>query len=232
MLFLKTRNWLFGGILISSMVSMVFGKIQLKRVFTKIYRNNGWKNPESHSGSGSGLAQTQHLRAMLPELVKRLGVKSILDAPCGDFFWMSRIQLPGVSYQGVDIVTDLINKNKVRYGNSPDRIFMQRNIIGDVLPYADLIVCRDCLVHLSFKDALAVLKNFKKTGAKYLLTTTFVRVSINNDAESPYWRPLNLMKFPFNFPKPLFLINEKCTEKNGKYADKSLGLWLLSDLNI
>jgi hypothetical protein len=37
---------------------------------------------------------------------------------------------------------------------------------------------------------------------------------------------------PFNFPKPLKLIDEKCTEYNGKFADKHLGLWLLNDIKL
>jgi hypothetical protein len=41
---------------------------------------------------------------------------------------------------------------------------------------------------------------------------------------------LNLQLPPFNFPAPLRLIEENCTEDGGKYADKSLGLWRLSDL--
>jgi hypothetical protein len=34
---------------------------------------------------------------------------------------------------------------------------------------------------------------------------------------------------PFNFPKPILVINENCTEGVMNYTDKSLALW---DLNI
>jgi hypothetical protein len=35
---------------------------------------------------------------------------------------------------------------------------------------------------------------------------------------------------PFYFPEPLLIVNEGCTEEAGQYTDKSLGLWLLSDI--
>ena len=35
---------------------------------------------------------------------------------------------------------------------------------------------------------------------------------------------------PFNFPPPLRLVNENCTEGDGAYGDKCLGLWRLADL--
>jgi hypothetical protein len=45
------------------------------------------------------------------------------------------------------------------------------------------------------------------------------------------WRPLNLELPPFNFPKPVKLINEQCTEGNGEYTDKHLGLWFLDEVD-
>jgi hypothetical protein len=35
-------------------------------------------------------------------------VKSLLDIPCGDFHWMRRVNLQGLSYVGADIVRELI----------------------------------------------------------------------------------------------------------------------------
>ena len=58
------------------------------------------------------------------------------------------------------------------------------------------------------------------------------RVSNSDLSGNDFWRPLNLELSPFDFPKPLKIINEKCTEYNGIYADKSLGLWLLDDIKI
>lgn len=35
---------------------------------------------------------------------------------------------------------------------------------------------------------------------------------------------------PFMLPNPLELIIEGCTEDNGAYEDKSLGLWKIADI--
>jgi hypothetical protein len=36
---------------------------------------------------------------------------------------------------------------------------------------------------------------------------------------------------PFNFPPPIELINEGCTEGDNLFADKSIGLWRLQDIS-
>ena len=105
------------------------------------------------------------------------------------------------------------------------------DIVKEDLPTADVIICRDCFVHLSNKDIIEALKKFKRSQSHYLLTTTFYNIKENNDLVSGRgWRPINLQKSPFNFPEPIKLISENCTEQNGKYLDKSLGLWKLEQI--
>jgi hypothetical protein len=41
---------------------------------------------------------------------------------------------------------------------------------------------------------------------------------------------LNLISAPFQLPRPLALLNEGCTEGGGAYADKSLGVWSLAEI--
>jgi hypothetical protein len=62
-----------------------------KEVFTHHYQQNEWGDQESISGPGSTLEYTANLRAKLPELCERLGVRPLLDAPCGDFNWVREI---------------------------------------------------------------------------------------------------------------------------------------------
>src|ERR1700690_4609194 len=77
-----------------------------ERIFLDAFRDNRWGDAESISGPGSNLRVTEEIRKAIPELIADLGVRSILDIPCGDFNWMSRLDL-GVDYTGADIV-DLI----------------------------------------------------------------------------------------------------------------------------
>jgi len=185
---------------------------------------------ESRSGEGSSLLQTANIRREIPRLLKELNIETMLDAPCGDLFWIKEVDLPVKEYIGIDIVEDLIIINNKKH-KTEQRSFLELNIIENVIPKADLIFCRDCLVHLSFDQCRKVINNLKKSGSIYLLTTTFTERSENEELNG-IWRTLNLEKPPFNFPTPLQIINENCTEYNGDYSDKSLGLWRLEDINL
>jgi hypothetical protein len=203
-----------------------------KQKFTEIYEKCGFSGEEfPMSGIGSSLDQTEQLRRRLPLLFSEYGITSLVDAPCGDFTWMEHVNLEGVEYHGFDIVRSVVEKNRLRYGR--DNIqFDELDIVKQVPLRADLILCRDCLVHLSNGDALKALANFKKSGSRYLLTTTFTDREENTDLVSGRgWRTINLNKPPFNLPRPLTLIVEGCTEADGQFGDKSLGLWLLKDLH-
>lgn len=203
----------------------------LADVFAEIYRTNHWNDSESVSGEGSGAAQTARLEAELPGLLRAIGAKSLLDAPCGDFGWMRRVDLSGIAYTGADIVPELVEANQARYG-SAERRFVALDVAADLLPAVDVMLCRDLLVHLSFVDVWRVLRNVRQSGIAYLLTTTFPAQAVNEDIVSGDWRPLNLEHPPFSFPPPIQLLIEGCTEGAGRFADKSLGLWRVADLHL
>ena len=74
------------------------------------------------------------------------------------------------------------------------------------------------------------LRHSRDRGVDYLLTTTFPSCDQNEDIVTGDWRLLNLQRPPFNFPPPLRLMNERCTESRGAFGDKSLGLWLVGQL--
>ncbi|WP_205603698.1 class I SAM-dependent methyltransferase [Cyclobacterium sp. SYSU L10401] len=187
---------------------------------------------ESVSGTGSDTNQTNVIIPEMEKLFQELEVKSILDAPCGDFNWMNQVNLAEIDYLGIDIVEDLIHFNRSKNWNKRSVKFKTGNIITDDLPRVDLILCRDCLVHFSFADIKKTLVNFKKSGSKYLLTTSFTSHATNQEIQTGYWRPLNLQKSPFNFPPPVKTINEKCMEGGGKHRDKMLLAWELKNLTI
>lgn len=203
----------------------------LKEKFSEVYERNIFGGSESRSGEGSDLSQTAIIRREIPRVLQELGIKTFVDAPCGDWYWMSEVDLPVELYTGLDIVEALVAKNQREFGNSKIA-FQCMNLAEGDLPRADLIFSRDCLVHLSFADALKIIANFKRSGAKYLLTTTFTDRDKNEDLGDGFWRPLNKQLAPFNFPEPIRLINEGCTEGDNLFADKCLGLWLLQDIHL
>jgi hypothetical protein len=203
--------------------------ISAEEVFAEIYLTNGWNGTHSCSGTGSDLFQTRVIAREIPVLCADLGVSTLLDVPCGDFHWMSRVDLDGVDYTGADIVDDLITRNQALHGRENVR-FRKLNLLSDTLPRVDLILCRDCLVHLPFADVFTALGRICQSGSDYLLTTTFPGRADNADIEMGDWRPLNLQQAPFTLPPPLWTINEGCTEGDGFFDDKSLGLWRVADI--
>lgn len=195
----------------------------LKKVFSEIYHKNLWKDPESVSGRGSTLARAATIMAQLPPLLNELGAQTLLDAPCGDFNWMRYTNLGAVKYIGTDVVPDLIARNRRLYGGE-GRTFVVLDITKDRLPAADAILCRDCLIHLSYARIDAAIANFKRSGAKHLLCTTHTSVRENTDCFDGQWRSVNLQSPPFNFPPPLRLMVEDAE------VGKCLGVWRLDDL--
>ena len=197
--------------------------------FERMYETNLWSGSESRSGVGSTLAATARLRAELPPLLQELGVRRLLDAPCGDFHWMREVDLSGIDYIGADIVPAAIEANRAAC-EAPRRQFIVADITAGPLPPADAIFCRDCLVHFSFANIARAFRTMRDSGASWLLTTTFTGRDANRDIVDGDWRPLNLERAPFHLPPPFAVIVEGCTEEDGAYADKSIGVWRITDL--
>ena len=204
-------------------------RLSAEEVFTDIFRRNYWGGMTSISGTGSDSYQVGTLIQELPSLLRELRITTLLDIPCGDFHWMKEIDWQGIDYIGADIVLELIELNRKSHGGGGRR-FVHLDVMRDPLPRADLILCRDCLVHFSFVDASRALRNLCAGRSGYLLTTTFPGRARNDDIATGQWRPLNLQAPPFSLPSPLRVISEHCTEEQGAYADKSLGLWAIEQI--
>ncbi len=197
--------------------------------FRYAYHHNLWSGDETPSGPGSSRAQTAAVADALPALCRRYGVTALLDVPCGSFNWMARVDLANVRYTGGDIVPEIVDEATRQYGTR-DRRFVVLDLTRSPLPPADLLLCRDGLVHLSYADIAAAIANIRSSDIEYILTTTFSAESEFRDIVTGDWRPINLEAPPFSFSKPVELLREQCTEQNGVFADKSLGLWRVRDL--
>lgn len=200
-----------------------------KDLFTKYYKENSWRGIESLSGPGSDYEQTKYLIPELQIFLKNFNIKSILDAPCGDFNWMKKIDLSGILYTGGDIVDEMIKQNNKKYKNK-NISFEIIDIVNDNLPKSDLIIVRDCLVHLPNSDIFKALKNIKKSKSKYLLTTHFSWRSHVNNKDIPVgaWRRINLQESPFNFSLPKYTIIEGNIQSYDR--DKTMSLWEIKDI--
>ena len=196
-----------------------------QELFLDIYKTNFWRDTESRSGTGSNLASTRKLVEELPALFRVLEITSILDIPCGDYYWMQTVPMQGIKYTGADLVPEIIIDNRLKH---PNVDFIELDMLSDKIPYADLIIARDCLVHFPDDAVFRALNNVYESASKYFLSTTFPNHYNITDIEMGKWRPLNLQDAPFNLPEPLAIINEGLI---GDCSDKSMAVWSSDQLN-
>jgi len=199
-----------------------------KDLFTFIYQQNLWLSNESKSGFGSELKQTEKVIEFINYFMKNYNISTIADLACGDFNWQQYFDFSLIEkYYGIDIVSNLIDENNKKFAQEKIE-FLNLDILDDSLPKVDLILCRDCLVHYSFAEIDLIIKNIIASKPKYFITTSFQNLKVNSDIITGKWRPLNFDLQPFNFPKPLLVFLEGCTEFNGLFKDKSLCVWSLN----
>lgn len=195
--------------------------------FAQIYQDGVWQRGKSDvplSGEGSSLIATQKLRAGLPELLRFLEVERLLDLGCGDFTWMSHVDLAGIDYIGADIVSGVIENNRQRF-QRPGRQFIVANGIAGPLPSVDAVLCREVLFHLSFADAKSLLGTALQTGAKHFLLTTDSATSVNSDIRTGHFRALNLLAAPFRLPA-----SGRFIEEDASLPGRRLAVWSASEI--
>lgn len=198
-------------------------------IFEHIYASDAWRGgQETRSGVGSLRHLTKGLRLDLPVLLKQLEIGSILDAGCGDVNWLPL--MPGIDYTGVDVVPDAIEEAQRRH---PTWRFQVADIVEDDLPWADAILARDVLQHLARQEVLWALQNFTRTGAEWLLATTFPE-SDENDAggHTGGYTEWDLERPPFELGPPETGVPYTgwWLDDHGRYvavADAFLGAWKL-----
>ena len=203
-----------------------------KEKFTKIYQENHWCSDESVSGGGSELSYTQKLRQRLPEIIDKYEVKTLVDAPCGDFNWMKEVvRKTDIHYIGLDIVDSIVEKNR-KENRKTNIEFEVADMCADPIPECDILFVRDCLFHLSFKDIDRFLQNISKVNYKYLFTTTHIKnkknLFENADIQTGDFRFINLFEPPFCFDRKKVL--EEVKDYVPGYPERSMVLTHKTDV--
>ena len=171
---------------------------QLTETFNRIYTEGTWGKDvagKGTSGSGSTLEITGEYRAYVEAFIKKHGVKSVVDAGCGDWSFSSAIDWGDASYLGIDIASDVIAA--VRNKHEKGRIKFQVGDITDELPAADLLISKDVLQHLSNELVHKFISNNLRKGKYKWVILTNDRGSENREIASGGYRAIDLAAPPF-----------------------------------
>ncbi len=227
--YLNIHYWI-RKILVNKIISKIFSKKFInKTIFVSIYKSNYWNkskefNPISQSYSGPGSIpnskQTNHLILNLEKFFLNYDIKKILDAPCGDCAWIEGLFKMKIEYTGIDIVNELILKNKNKFQKNQNINFFCEDLI-DYNKYNgyDFILLRDFFIHLPIKNIQNILNNLKKSDCKFYAFNNYESITINKEISTGQHRKINLMEKPFDLEKPFLKIQEV---KNDNFPDKNI----------
>jgi hypothetical protein len=192
----------------------------MKEIFEKIIKHRYWK--DALCGTGSTMLFTEPLRANLKPFLEKHNLKSMLDAPCGDYTWMSQTALPdNFKYIGADIVANLITTAKATY---PGVEFHCLDITRDPLPAVDVLFCRDCLIHLSIDDIQLAFKNIINSDIQYVMLTNYHKPEML-DITTGGFRGTNFTQSPFNFGAPIDSILDWVPGTANENNIRDMSLW-------
>ena len=211
-----------------------------KSKFLYIYSTEYWKGAKesaSVSGVGSNEDSTNIFVNELTSFLVSNKVESIVDAPCGDWKWMSKVNLKNISYTGCDIVPNLIESNNKKF-KKHNVNFLVKDLSEDNLPKSDLIIIRDLLVHLDDKDIAKCLRNIKKTNYKYIGITNYPNLRKNKRRMlgdylrlGDKWRAINFTKEPYNLQEPTYNLSDK-NDLTDLDKNKYMSIWKNEDFNL
>eukprot|EP00878_Enallax_costatus_P039111 GHUV01044643.1.p1 GENE.GHUV01044643.1~~GHUV01044643.1.p1 ORF type:complete len:269 (+),score=50.62 GHUV01044643.1:89-895(+) len=126
--------------------------------FTKVYATKAWSAAGGGSGVGSDLNNmTQAVRSVLPQIIKKYNITTMLDSSCGSMVWMPEVvkkataQNPNFKFMGTDVVCNLIKKHKSTFANNTNMKFACIDYASERIPCGfDLVWSRDSLQHVPF----------------------------------------------------------------------------------
>ncbi len=179
-----------------------------KDAMTQIYEMNLWGGKEFDFYSGIGSHEPKIINPYLDVLITFLNAHNkslvVCDLGCGDFNIGKHLTTYSKKYIAVDIVENLINRNKTLY-KEDNLTFYCLDIAKEALPPGDCIILRQVLQHLSNKEIEKVTK--KIAVYKYIILTEHIPLgnfTPNKDIISGQGirikqnSGVNLLEAPFN----------------------------------
>lgn len=196
-----------------------------KDVMTQIYDMKLWGGKDFDFYSGSGSHNFEITKPYLDVLIAFLEANNksliVCDLGCGDFNIGKHLTKYTKKYYAIDIVESLIDRNKNIFKEA-NLEFHCLDIAKDELPYADFIILRQVLQHLSNIEIQNVVKKLEIY--KYIILTEHVpfgNFTPNKNIISGQGIRLkqnsgvNLLEAPFHLKiKEETILNEHILENN------------------
>lgn len=143
-----------------------------KKAMDQIYEMKLWGGGESDFYSGDGSHNPEivnpYLEIVISFLTSFENPLTVCDLGCGDFNVGKELVKHTKKYVAVDIVTDLIARNKEKF-KEDNLEFHCLDISKDALLSGDCALLRQVLQHLSNIEAQSILR--KLTDFKYIIVT-------------------------------------------------------------
>ena len=137
--------------------------MSLGQIFNQIYKTNTWgigSITKPHSGSGSVPENAQPYVDFVGKVIQTYKLEKVLDVGHGDFEMWRDWQFPGIDYLGVDVSDDATRIARTHY-SQPNLTFITLDLIkAESVPFAELLISKDCLQHLPNHIILQLIQKF------------------------------------------------------------------------
>jgi len=196
----------------------------IQSAFIQIYETNSWGGGLG-SGPGSALTFTTHIRCYMHNLILAFNIQTIIDAPCGDLWWMSYFlsEHPNLNYIGVDIVPAVINHHKDVHSRhnrefyvgdlTNTQMFSNIKANSKVWKGNTMIMTRHAIEHNKAADQIVILKNIHDSKANYFFGTSHVDTHVQQFTDkSGGFSAANFRLAPYNLPPPIEYMYEQSKE--------------------
>lgn len=174
-------------------------------MFDEIYARDLWWR-----GSGGG-ADPSNIGPYLEYLRGFLAaneVKSVVDVGCGDWRYMSTVDLNGIRYLGVDCVAAVVEANTKKHAKANVE-FVHGDATEMDLPPADLLICKDVFQHLPNEVILGFLPQLGKFRHCLIINDVGGNDRVISGADNNY-AGLDCQQPPFNLAGQVVLEMQVC----------------------
>jgi len=173
----------------------------VKADFSRIYDESLWGG--GGSGPGSRGAEAEEYAELVNGLAQKRGWQSATDAGSGDGTVAGMLKFK--SYCGVDVVDSVSAACRTAFAEDKSKTFMAADFFADreILPAADVLLCRDVLHHWPTRhvaDWVSWVKAEITAGRWKAAVLSFDESPTNRAGECPIggYRPLPVGPYPLS----------------------------------